>query len=643
MKKIYLIAASLAICASANAETFTGTRLKNTFESSTYASKFCSGVAVDLNNDGIQDFVVGGLESRKTNVVLNSTQPGGNVTLKTVIGHGVNCADRPSYSVGDLNQDGYMDLVAFESIEATSAEATNGTSKEGIYIGKGDGKFSFIQPTLTDANGNNFVCRDVVNPSTTYAFNWHHIRCAATADFNNDGRIDIITAGAKEGHSLLLLNDGNDSNGQPKFVASPLNINHYDDFGELFYEDFITPCEFNVIAYDINSDGYVDFAYCGTLSTARFNDFCFLDTDDLFFDVFLNNPEQPGTFTRQYLTWFYNPHNGEDNPHVMLGRNNNSFDFGDIDCDGTPDLFIGGFAAGRAGYWYSRMYKGLVRESGNMCYIPGAELPYTGSGNSTAKTYGGFIDWNGDGFVDFLHNGHDDHWTGTTGTYVFQGKGFFNESTQWNKTFSVNQAMAGSDVGGCFFIDFNNDGVSDYAVVGQNEDVQYYFTSRGPKFALVANPNSGSKPSKPVSLNMTNENGVVTISWNAPEGALGNETYEYFVKDSKGNIVAGGNSNAENGMRKVCAPGNAFQAKKVVLNLDANQSYIFGVQTINAGFAASEFAIFDPSGISDINTDTAVRKEVARYNIYGQPTSADQKGVQIIRYSDGTAQKVLVK
>ncbi len=54
------------------------------------------------------------------------------------------------------------------------------------------------------------------------------------------------------------------------------------------------------------------------------------------------------------------------------------------------------------------------------------------------------------------------------------------------------------------------------------------------------------------------------------------------------------------------------------------------------------FRIDQPyTGISDINSENA--HEVARYNLAGQRVDANSPGVVIVRYSDGTARKMIVK
>ena len=51
---------------------------------------------------------------------------------------------------------------------------------------------------------------------------------------------------------------------------------------------------------------------------------------------------------------------------------------------------------------------------------------------------------------------------------------------------------------------------------------------------------------------------------------------------------------------------------------------------------------FDATGIDKTTTSTDV-EEVARYSVNGQRLSAPTKGLNIVRYSDGSVKKVTVR
>ena len=65
---------------------------------------------------------------------------------------------------------------------------------------------------------------------------------------------------------------------------------------------------------------------------------------------------------------------------------------------------------------------------------------------------------------------------------------------------------------------------------------------------------------------------------------------------------------------------------------------------INTGrvINVAEAKITDPTGIGGINADGEGAEEVARYNAAGQMIAGPQKGLNIIKYADGTTRKVVV-
>ena len=78
-------------------------------------------------------------------------------------------------------------------------------------------------------------------------------------------------------------------------------------------------------------------------------------------------------------------------------------------------------------------------------------------------------------------------------------------------------------------------------------------------------------------------------------------------------------------------------------------TYEWGVQTVNAAFVGSTFAKGDDivigNGATGINNATSTKSnsvEVARYNLSGQAVTKLQKGVNLVRMSDGSVKKMIV-
>lgn len=54
-----------------------------------------------------------------------------------------------------------------------------------------------------------------------------------------------------------------------------------------------------------------------------------------------------------------------------------------------------------------------------------------------------------------------------------------------------------------------------------------------------------------------------------------------------------------------------------------------------------QFWIESPTDVSNLNVNHSTNKN--SYNLFGQVVNKPQKGINIIRYSDGTSKKVLIK
>ena len=97
-------------------------------------------------------------------------------------GININVADRPSLSACDMNHHGIMDIVAFETSGRTYNEEPfiDNISREGIFLGNGDGTFEQYKPAFVDAKGN------------PVEFDMRYILSGDVADFNNDGTLDLV-------------------------------------------------------------------------------------------------------------------------------------------------------------------------------------------------------------------------------------------------------------------------------------------------------------------------------------------------------------------------------------------------------------------------------------------------------------------
>ena len=81
---------------------------------------------------------------------------------------------------------------------------------------------------------------------------------------------------------------------------------------------------------------------------------------------------------------------------------------------------------------------------------------------------------------------------------------------------------------------------------------------------------------------------------------------------------------------------------------DAKNCTVYVPKGTYDAYKSSEFGYFekivefDASGIDKVTTSTNV-KEVSRYSVNGQRLSAPAKGLNIVKYSDGSVKKVVVQ
>jgi len=146
-------------------------------------------VSTDFNRDGKPDVAVANYDSANISVLLGK----GDGTFKTHVDY----ATTPfptQLTVGDFNADGIPDLAVsvFGPIDPTC-----GAPVLAVFLGKGDGTF---RPRVDYSTG--------CGPSAP-----------AIADFNGDGKQDLVTGDAVDGTLSVFLGNGNGTF-QPRLVLS---------------------------------------------------------------------------------------------------------------------------------------------------------------------------------------------------------------------------------------------------------------------------------------------------------------------------------------------------------------------------------------------------------------------------------------
>ena len=587
MKKCFFVLAALLVCASLNAQTI----VKPSFVNPEWGSIHGTATAVDLDGDGHCDIVMAGESNYNTNPPGTSNQERNRMnhvlmydpvakTWTSVGATGLtfptpaiafNATIRPSITPCDINQDGIMDIVVFETpgIGRQDQPVIDHISNEGIFLGYGDGTFSktdvsFVNPDGSDSD-----------------FNMAWIASADVADFNNDGLLDIVGVGYhNNGKRVKLYDEANVvllNQGGGCFVVSHFMSDEYvTDYDQKPLTYHFSIAEVN--AYDFNNDGYVDF-----FVNAQSNDASSLGvvdgTNTHFSELFLNDPEHPGQFRRQFICdsrW--------DVPFTPISEG--GIAIADYNNDGTPDLFYSGWSGNNRGQYVWGLFTSTLRRDGSVTFTDEGQdgLDEMRNQTSTTTQYAAF-DWDGDGNYDIANVGWSPQLsTQTAFISIGNGEGKFKSTYR----------MPGNSEGFVFFNDCNNDGRIDYVTSGQSGDAALYDTSDFRKVFVVVNNDfpAPAAPEAPVLADAFVDGSKVTLTWNDAPSVKRNVTYEYYVKDSEGNLVAGGNSftdGANNGKRKVMRPGNAYNARCAKLTLPAG-SYTYGVQTVDACFTGSKFA-----------------------------------------------------
>jgi hypothetical protein len=578
-------------------------------------------VTVDLNNDGSQDIVTGGSGNKVQNsatdeftskrmsylATFNSTT---HKWTKVSTAPPFRVADSPSIVPCDINNDGNMDIIAFEQTGYdTSEEAYTGDyGNEGIFLGKGNGIFEeaqvqFIIHNSSQSSGAGGTQLTIGNSSS---FNFKGPCNAEVIDIDNDGRLDIILVGHQDetNYNVILHNKTTD-NGALCFSIEP----YEPEF--LLREAIIKPADFN-------NDGFQDFAI-SALVDGR-------EDQSRFTDIYLNAPEQHGHFIRLGL--------GEKGADLKR-KSNGALQVADFNDDGWLDIMLAGqgeASSGETGI-RQRIYINQKTEVPSFNAVSSGDFLtdiYTLS--SAASNSAGVIDWNGDGIYDILLGGiKSSAYSGTL--YINDGKGRLKRSI----------TIPGA-TGACItFPDYNGDGRKDFLLNGFSKDKNYLTTEQQGRDAILCYNlyPTPSRPDAPQAPTITKQGGAVTLSWQAPETAHAGYTYEIFIKDEADNLVNSTPSiigGTNDGIRKVNSLGRVGCITEWTFFPQKPGTYIWGVQAIDAAYNGSTFtegpqfsvtAEEIATGLSEMrNVQGTIHNDV--YNLAGQRLSKAQRGQIII-------------
>lgn len=557
-------------------------------------------VTADLNNDGYQDIVAGGSTSVQNSATDETTQK--NISYLALFSPTTHkwtktsktppfyeLTESPSLVPCDINNDGWMDIIAFDQSNIETDDIT-----EGIFLGNGNGTFTAAEFSIFNSNG-------------THASNFN-IKAACNAeiiDVDNDGRLDIILAGhqGEENYNVILRNESVNATSL-SFKIMPYDTEY------LLREAIIQPA-------DLNNDGLQDFVISAVVDGK--------EDQVRFTDVFMNNPDQYGHFIRLGL--------GEKGADIKR-KSNGTLQVADFNNDGWLDILLAGQGEASSGEATARqrIYANKKTEIPSFSAIS-SELQtdiYTLS--SSANNSAGIIDWNGDGYYDVMLGG--------TKSNICCGMLYLNDGNgRLKRSITIPGALGASII----FPDYNGDGRKDFLLIGETKDKNYLSAEQyGDNAILCYNllPQI-SRPEAPLNPSVSQQDGIVTLSWEMPASAKQGFTYEVYIKDETGNLLCSTPSfigDTKDGIRKENRPGRIGPRTEWTYRPSKPGTYTWGVQTIDATYTGSTFASGPQFTITEEDIangitskrDNAVEKII--FNLAGQRLSKAQRGINIINY-----------
>lgn len=457
---------------------------------------------------------------------------------------------------GDIDNDGKLDVVI-------AGAAQFGSSAKGstlIFHNNGDGTFEKLSVNL---------------PSMKSA-------AVALADFDNDGRVDLLLSGllGSTPTTSLYHNDGDH-----KFTAVTTTLPGLQDSA--------------IACADYNLDGYLDILLAGTNSSGtivtqlytnlgsntfsknsatftgvKAGSLAWGDYDsDTWPDLVLIGTTSSGTA----VTALYNNNadgtftvvSNSDLPKVQHG----SVAWADYDLDDSPDLLFTGEIDGTVG-------TEIYHNNGNGTFANTVSL--TGVKNGV----GVWGDYDRDGLLDVLVTGES-----SSGVEAIL---FHNDS---NDEFSDTEAgLTGVTNATASFADFNGDGLLDIFLTGKLQSNGSSTEYSGLLWQNVTDSEAAVYVEAPSSLTVkVNSESSVTLLWDPPVGSDGvtppsGLTYSLRVGTTPGGCDIVSPWANSDGTRQVAQPGPININAATIEGLVPGQVYYFSVQAIDGALNNSEFA-----------------------------------------------------
>ena len=414
-----------------------------------------------------------------------------------------------------------------------------------LLQGDGTGNFTLVDTQIFNLDGEISIDGDDSEK-------WY-TGLMAVADFNCDGYPDIVTFCGNpredQGEPVLFINKG----GSGEFTRS--------------YGVGLLPQRGGTIAVgDFNRDGAPDLAVSG------WND----DKGNDCIRLYANNGS--GTFTEVASADFDNAQAGSEKGQII---------FADVDGDGWLDLFVTGESCPQG--WAKHAALSKNTEGKSFARI-NTTLPGVKASGAD------WCDVNGDGNMDLVYAGEGDE-KALTVLAVNQGDGTFVTKADLMEGHRGGAALLAAD--------FNNNGVPDVTVMGYNDGGAHFQLYNG-----LCSRGINAAPTAPSNLKAVADGDKTTFSWSAasdaktPAEAL---RYNLLVKTKDGKTFAFVPADFATGKLRCADVNAATTALTYTMAVKLDDIEEWGVQAIDGGKLAGEFAKAITTGVASVNTDSELK------------------------------------